>query len=222
MFSAAFADTFSADRINLSRAIAQRRLGLVRTGEASVYAAILRLQQTLEEGGHELPAVLQEAMGASPSEAYTQAVTEAAAALTQANDVLARISGGGGRGPSGQAAITQQAVVLSALQSLHGLIETTGIEVQAELPSLADIREQARQVIEAAGTGPIPLPQAPPFTGGDGAGPATQPATGPTTEPAEDPATEPATEPAEADAEMPEEETPTPEPGAADAPPDGI
>jgi hypothetical protein len=196
MFGTAYQEAFNASRIRLGNAVALRQLGQLHAGSARVHAAILRLQQTLQESGRELPTSLLEAVGAPIEQAYTDSVAQAASALTEADGLLTELSSSGARGPLGPSSITQRAVVLTSLASLNELIETTGVQVSAELPSAQTLLEQAKLVSEAAQASDAQLPAAAPFFGGAGRAPATQPATQPTTDPATEPAAEPATEPA--------------------------
>lgn len=208
LFGEAYGEAFNAGRINLSRASALRQLGAVHAATASVYAGLHRLQQTLAEANQQLPAALQEAMQKPPAEAYAESITAAAAALIEADDILSGLSSGGSvRGPVAQTALTLRGVVLSTILGLHGLIETTGIAVTLEgLPAATQIHERATELATAAQASNAPLPAAPPFTGPQGAAPATQPTTEPATQPATEPTTQPSTEPAEGETTEPAEE----------------
>lgn len=197
MFGSAYQEAFNASRLRLGNAVALRQLGQLHAGSARVLSSIQRLEQTLRESGRELPAPLQEALGAPVEQAYTDSITQAADALTQADTMLAELASSGARGPLGPSSITQRAVVLTALASLNQLIETTGVQVTTELPSSQEILEQAKLVSEAAQSSNAQLPAAAPFVMGAERVPATQPGTQPTTQPTTDPATEPATEPTE-------------------------
>lgn len=208
LFAEAYGEAFNAGRINLSRASALRQLGAVHTATASVYAGLHRLQQTLKEANQQLPDAIQEAMQTPPAEAYAESITAAAAALIEADEILSRLSSGGSvRGPVAQSALTLRGVSLSTILGLHGLIETTGIAVTLEgLPTPQQIREQATELAAAAQASNAPLPAAPPFTGPQGAAPATQPTTEPATQPATEPTTQPSTEPAGGETTEPAEE----------------
>ena len=151
--SKAIRDAFDTKRIVLKQAVAKRQLGDVQAASAKVYAALLRLQETLKAGGRDLP----KALDVNPQEQYATAASAAAEAFDAANTQIANVTGSAS-GPLQAAAVTQQAVLLSAMTGLNNLIEALGIQVKSTLPAKADLQSQIQQVSDAAKTANVTLP----------------------------------------------------------------
>ena len=156
--AASMTSTFDTKRIKLKQAAAKRQLGQVHLASANVYAALVRLQETLEAGGRKLPASL----GVDPKALYTQSVQASADAFKEAGDQLANVTESA-TGPLQSAAITQKAVLLSGMLSLTGVVESTGVQVPSALPARAELEAQVKQTADAAKTANATLPPTPAF-----------------------------------------------------------
>ena len=188
----AIRDAFDTKRINLKQAVARRQVGRVEAASANVYAALIRLQDTLKAGGRDLPASL----GVDPRKEYAAAVSAAAEAFDNAGTQMSNVTDSA-TGPLQSAAITQKAVLLSAMLGLSDLVAATGVEASSSLPSRQELETQIGQVISAARnlTPPAILPP----TAGFAAGAAAPASDGEATTPPAD-----GTAPAPADANAPE------------------
>lgn len=195
----------AATQAELSLASAQRQRALVHLGHAIAESALLRLQATASGNGE---AVGDLQLG-DVQAAYRQAVSDAAAALSDADATIEGVVAGA-RGATQRAALTEQALTISAMLALQELINTTGTiapavaEPGVELPATEALNQRATQLLQDAQSANVSLPPIPGF-----------PQTTTPTTPA-DAGTEAATQPGEATPP-----TAPPTDGAAPTPADG-
>lgn len=185
-WGAAFEQAFDQNRHSLQLAITRRRQASVHIGSAAVHLAVLAAQRTLDAGGQELPP----ALGGDPSQAFTDAVQQAAGALTDA--LTDAQNAAAAQGQIGRAATLQEALVLTDLLTLRELAAGSGVDVTLDIPTQEELKNQLTQVVSNARQEGVQLPPLPalvaagatipagPATGGLGGGlagdaPATQP-----------------------------------------------
>ena len=137
----------------LGRAIVQRQRGEVHRADAAMHAGLLRLRATAadaREAGRPLPEDVT-AAAESAAGSFGSAVTQSAAALQDAQNAIEQTLAGA-RGATQGAALTQRALVISAMISLRDLVESTGrldpeaAEVQVDLPTRDELLASADEV----------------------------------------------------------------------------